>query len=61
MNIIANAATATFEVPLPANGATYGHSSGLTITIDSEVPSGPPLPPAFAYAPGPESQNQIAP
>lgn len=64
IDIIGNAATATFEVPLPSNplpqGSAYGHSSGLTIDVTSEVPGGPPLAPVYVYAPGPESQNQIA-
>jgi hypothetical protein len=61
VNILANAATATIAVPLPANGATYGHTSGLTVTVTSEVPGGPPLPPQFVYPSDAHSQNQISP
>lgn len=59
IEIIGNAATANFAVPLP-QGSNYGHSSGLIIDVTSEVPGGPPLAPEYVYAPGPESQNQIA-
>lgn len=60
VKIVRNAATANFEVPLPPNGVT-GHSSGLTVVVQNEVPGGPPLKAAYIYPAGTESQNQIAP
>lgn len=55
VNIINNAETATFAVPLPKSG-TYGHTEGMTMTVTkgtAPIPNGIPLP----YP----SQNQIAP
>jgi hypothetical protein len=49
-------------VPLPANGATYGHSSGLTVTVTGAVSGGPvPVGAVIDFAAGAGSQNQIAP
>ena len=55
VNIVGNAETATFAVPLPTSG-TYGHTNGMTMTVTSgtaPIPPGIPL----SYP----SQNQIAP
>jgi hypothetical protein len=55
VNIIGNAETATFAVPLPTSGS-YGHTNGMTMTVTSgtaPIPNGIPL----SYP----SQNQIAP
>ncbi len=65
INIIANTATATIKVPLPSGSTTVhalGHSSGLLVTVTAVAATSPvPNGYQFNFAPGPSSQNQIAP
>ena len=65
VNIIANTATATIEAPLPSGSTTahaLGHSSGLLVTVTAVAATSPvPNGYQFNFAPGPSSQNQIAP